>query len=120
MRRWSCSVTEISVYSTRTSVTGREAFHITMPTEVQSTSSLKKKQAEDYYCLFFSFLVCIEKMLNFRYSTGRWGGGGGKFKMLIQGAVLFRLKCNHYIKCLRFNQEEWNDLSERKRKNVLQ
>ena len=46
--------------------------------------------------------------------------GGKEFQMLIQGAVLFRLKCNHYIECLRFNQEEWNDLSERKRKNVLQ
>ena len=75
MRRWSCSVTEISVYSTRISVTGREAFHITMPTEVQSTSSLKKKQAEDYYYLFFSFLVCIEKML-FQIFNGEVGGGG--------------------------------------------
>ena len=89
-----------------------------MPTEVQSTSSLKKKKAEDYYYLFFSFLVCTEKML-FQIFNGEVGGGE-EFQMLIQGAVLFRLKCNHYIKCLRFNQEEWNDLSERKRKNVLQ
>ena len=40
MRRWDYSVTEISV-------TGRKAFDMTMPTELQSTSSLKKKQAQD-------------------------------------------------------------------------
>ena len=102
MRRQDCSVTDFSVYSSGISVTGREVFHMTVPTELQSTSSLMKKLALYYYWLF---LVCIEKML-FQIFDGCGGVGGLGFQMLIQGAVLFRLKCDHYIKCLRFNQEE--------------
>ena len=71
MRRWDYSITEISAYSSGISVTGREAFHMSMPTEVQSTSSLKKKKASPLLLLpifWFALKKCF-----FRYSTV--GGG---------------------------------------------
>lgn len=87
MRRWDYSVTEISV-------TGREIFHMTMPTELQSTSSSRKKmQAEDCYCLFFGLAL---KKCFFQIFNG--AGGGEELQMLIQVAVLFRLKCEHIHK----------------------
>ena len=68
MRRWDYSVTEISV-------TGREIFHMTMPTELQSTSSSRKKmQAEDCYCLFFGLAL---KKCFFSDIQRREGGGRG-------------------------------------------
>ena len=66
MRRWDYSVTEILV-------TGREAFHMTMPTEIQSTSSLKKKASSGL--LVPIFWLALKKCF-FRYSTGGGGRGG--------------------------------------------
>ena len=99
MRRWDCSVTDFSVYSTGILVTGREVVHMTMPTELHGYSHIVVEKNKPALYDYWRFLVCIEKMV----STGVGGWG---FQMLIQGAVLFRLKCDHYIKCLRFNKQE--------------
>lgn len=111
MRRWGCSVTEISVYLTGISVTdGNFVFHMTTPTELQSTSSLKKCKLRIYYCLFFAF-----HWQNAFLDIQR--GGGGRLSIKCSFRELYSLlKCDHYIKCLRFNQEEWKDLLKRKRK----
>ena len=50
---------------------GREAFHMSMPTEVQSTSSLKNKKASPLLLLPISWFAL--KKCFFRYSTV--GGG---------------------------------------------
>ena len=71
MRRWDCSVTDFSVYSTGILVTGREVFHMTMPTELHGYSHIVVEKNKPALYDYWRFLVCIEKMV----STGVGGVG---------------------------------------------
>ena len=53
-------------------------------------------QAEDCYCLFFG--LALKKCFFSDIQRGGGGGGGEELQMLIQVAVLLRLKWEHIHK----------------------